>query len=169
MKADVHCPECGAPGVADPDACNVVFQTVVGWEFGRPELFGVHGLTVDAYSLQHPDRYMESSKSAAAHLAGLCWRVEGRDVGDSASISKRISGWLDGRADLPRVEPPPKGERGALTIMHVFETEGDARHVERVQEWARSVWSAWTVGHAQARAWLEALGIEVYHGRGEGP
>ena len=98
------CPECGAAGVAGAAACDVLFKEVVGREFSQPELFGVHRLTVDAYSLQHPDPYMRSTKSAAAHLAGMCWSLE---HGGGASVSRALSGWLDGPIELPRVEPPP--------------------------------------------------------------
>lgn len=72
----MSCPQCCATGVHDTDSCERLFQEVIGHEFSRSELFGVHRLTVDAYSLQHPDRYMKSTKSAAAHLSGLCWSLE---------------------------------------------------------------------------------------------
>jgi hypothetical protein len=49
------CPHCGAKEVGGEDGCNELFQEVVGREFSRPELFQVYRLTVDAYSLQHPD------------------------------------------------------------------------------------------------------------------
>ena len=66
-----RCPECGAPGVASPDACKELFAEVGAREFADEAFFRVHRLTVDAYCLQHPNAYMRSSKSAAAHLAAL--------------------------------------------------------------------------------------------------
>lgn len=148
------CPECGASGVDDTESCDALFKEVVGWEFSRPALFGVHRLTVDAYSLQHPARYMKSSKSAAAHLTGMCWSLE---FGAGPSVSRALSRWLDGPADRPRVEPPPAGQRGTLTIRSVHEGGGEADHSQRVTLWATDVWSAWTVGHVQARAWVRAI------------
>ncbi|MCJ7629550.1 MAG: DUF5946 family protein, partial [Longimicrobiales bacterium] len=48
---DSRCPHCGAANVGGEEGCNRLFQEVVGREFSRPELFQVHRLTVDAYSL----------------------------------------------------------------------------------------------------------------------
>ena len=135
------CPECGAPDVRDSAECDLLFKEVVGQEFSQPALFGVHRLTVDAYSLQHPEQYMRSTKSAAAHLAGMCWSLE---FGGGPSVSRALSGWLDGAVELPR-------DRGDLTIRHVHEVQGSAEHVDRVKEWAESVWAAWEVGHVRAR------------------
>jgi hypothetical protein len=148
------CGECGAVGVADPGECERLFQEVVGWEFGQPELYGVHRLTVDAYSLQHPDRYMRSAKSAAAHLAGMCWSLE---RAGGPAVSRALSAWLGGSVELPRVTPPAPGQRGDLTIRHVHDAGGASEHSRRVREWADSVWEAWEIGHEQARAWVRAL------------
>jgi Family of unknown function (DUF5946) len=150
----VACPECGAVGVADAAGCETLFQTVIGHEFSNAALFAVHRLTVDAYSLQHPDKYMKSSKSAAAHLVGMCWSLE---YGGGLSVSRAISRWLDGSLELPRVPPPEPCLRGALTIREVHDAGGGPAHVDRVRAWAADVWSAWTVGHGQARLWVEAI------------
>lgn len=150
----MSCPQCCATGVHDTDSCERLFQEVIGHEFSRSELFGVHRLTVDAYSLQHPDRYMKSTKSAAAHLSGMCWSLE---YGAGDSVSRSLSAWLSGPVELPRVEPPPSCERGRLTIRHVHDDAGSPEHPARVREWAGSVWEAWDVGHAQARAWVDAF------------
>lgn len=148
------CPECGAAGVDDAAECEALFQDVIGREFGQPELFGVHRLTVDAYSLQHPDQYMRSTKSAAAHLAGMCWSLE---HGGGSSVSRALSAWLDGAVELPRVAPPAPWQRGEVTIRHVHDAGGAPPHKERVREWAESVWAAWESGHEQARAWVLTL------------
>ena len=148
------CPECGAPGVRDSAQCDLLFKEVIGHEFSQPALFGVHRLTVDAYSLQHPEQYMRSTKSAAAHLAGMCWSLE---FSGGPSVSRALSGWLDGAVELPRVHPPAARERGELTIRHVQEVQGSPEHVDRVREWAESVWAGWEVGHARARDWVDAL------------
>jgi Family of unknown function (DUF5946) len=71
-----HCPDCGASGVASQDGCRALLAEVGGREFADEAFFQVHRLTVDAYCLQHPDVYMKSSKSAAAHLAAMCWSME---------------------------------------------------------------------------------------------
>lgn len=149
------CPHCGAKGVGGEDGCNGLFQEVVGREFSRPELFQVHRLTVDAYSLQHPDRYMKSAKSAAAHLTGMCWAMEGTD---DPSVSVALSRFLDGSPEVTRPEPvPPPGERGSLTIVDLHSAPDSVEHLHRVREWARTAWDAWGEHHAQARIWVEAV------------
>lgn len=147
------CPHCGAEGVGGAAGCNEVFQDVVGREFTRPELFQVHRLTVDAYSLQHPDQYMKSAKSAVAHLTGMCWAME---LDDDPSVSLAISRFLDGTPDVtkPRSIPAP-GKRGSMTIVDIFLAEESREHLEGVRAWAWEVWQAWSDHHAQARMWLE--------------
>jgi hypothetical protein len=158
-----NCPHCGAPEVGGEEGCDVLFQEVVGREFSRPELFQVHRLTVDAYSLQHPDRYMKSAKSAVAHLVGMCWAMEGED---DPSVSMAISRFLDGNPAFVRPHPvPPPGIRGALTIVDVHSAPTSEEHVKLVRDWAREAWGAWTIHHGQAREWVK----EARVGRRVGP
>ena len=155
-----ECPQCGAKDVGGEEACDRVFQEVVGREFSRPELFQVHRLTVDAYSLQHPDKYMKSAKSAVAHLTGMCWAMEGED---DPSISVVLSRFLDGNPSFVRPDPVPSPrKRGDLTIMDVFSATDSVEHIERVREWARTAWDSWADHHGQARLWVEEA-------RGKGP
>ncbi len=154
MEGPTSCPDCGAEGVVDEEECRRLFEDVIEREFSRPELFKVHRLTVDAYSLQHPDRYMKSAKSAAAHLTGMCWAMEHLD---SPAVSRAMSRWLNGSPSLPEIDRPPPGRRGQLTIRHVHGASVSAEHLERVQEWAESTWAAWEGQHAQARAWVEEV------------
>jgi hypothetical protein len=63
-------------------------KEVIGLEFSRVELFGVHRPTVDAHSLQHPDQYMKSTKSgagaSASHAQAGAWvsALVGEQPGD---------------------------------------------------------------------------------------
>ena len=145
------CPSCGAEGVGGLAGCEARFQEVVGREFSQMELFQVHRLTVDCYSLQHPDRYMKSAKSAVAHLVGICWAMEGTD---DPTVAMAISRFLDGNPEFARPEPPPPLARGSLTINSIHAAPDSAAHVARVREWARDVWEAWRDHHDQARAWV---------------
>lgn len=96
-------------------------------EFSDPEYFRVHRLTVDAYSLQHPEQFMKSTKSAAAHLAGMCWSME---RGRSVHLPLPLKAWVDGARKYIRVPPPPSGERGQITVVSVVEAV-DAMDHER--------------------------------------
>ncbi|MBT8395385.1 MAG: hypothetical protein KJN92_00405 [Gemmatimonadetes bacterium] len=150
---DITCPHCGAREVGGEKGCKELFQEVVGREFSQAELFQVHRLTVDAYSLQHPDQYMKSAKSAAAHLAGMCWAMEGKH---DPSVSVALSRFLDGTPNLLRPDPvPPPRERGNRTVVDVYLAPDSGEHIARVKDWAREVWDAWADHHGQARRWLE--------------
>jgi hypothetical protein len=150
--------------VGGEDGCNDLFQAVVGREFSQPELFQVHRLTVDAYSLQHPDRYMKSAKSAVAHLTGMCWAMEGND---DPSVSVILSRFLDGTPALSRPEPvPPPGERGEKTIVDIHEAPDSMEHIRRVKEWARTTWASWAHHHDAARGFLEEARSRVRWGTG---
>ena len=146
------CPECGAVGVGGAEGCNALFQEVVGKEFSRPELFQVHRLTVDTYSLQHPAQYMKSAKSAVAHLLGMCWAMEATD---GPHVARAMSRFLDGAKQLERPDPPPPLSRGARHITYVHSAPNSMAHMERVREWARGAWEAWNVHHEKARAWMQ--------------
>lgn len=160
------CPHCGAAEVGGAEGCNEIFQEVVGREFTRPELFQVHRLTVDAYSLQHPDQYMKSAKSAVAHLTGMCWAME---EGENPSVSTALSRFLDGTPSFTRPEPiPPAEDRGPMTIVDIFLAPDSAEHIRRVREWARGAWEAWSDHHAQARIWMEEAKREGRSSEGVG-
>ena len=67
---------------------------------------------VEAYAMQHVERFGLSAKSYAAHLTGLCCVVEhGADPAMLATIAR----WLSGPSPVekPAVPPPP---RGRLTL-----------------------------------------------------
>ena len=153
------CRQCGTPSVAGEDGCKLLFQEVVGREFSRPELFHIHRVTVDAYSLQHPDRYMKSAKSAVAHLAGMCWTLE--ESGDP-SVSQALSRFLDGTPRFERPHPiPPAGARGELTILDIHSAPDSGAHVRLVKRWAASAWEAWAEHHPKAREWVKAARKEL--------
>ena len=152
---EARCPDCDAPGVASLDACRELFAEVGAREFAEEAFFRAHRLTVDAYCLQHPDVYMKSSKSAAAHLTAMCWTME---YGGTRHLPKALKRWVDGPRIYPRVTPPPPLQRGKLTVRHVRGVDDPDEYARRAEEWARSAWEAWGEHHDQARAWVaEAL------------
>ena len=148
----MSCPECGS-NLGDAGACDAAFRELCGREFSRPALFSVHHLTVHAYTLQHPARYMASEKSTAAHLTGLCWALE---LGGGPELNRRLSAWLERDPDVRRLEPPPPGTRGSLTVDHVTPHQDAGDYRRAVHEWAASAWEAWSPHHERARAWVKA-------------
>ena len=79
---DDPCPSCGAPEVGGLAGCRAHFDAILARTFSEPAFGRSRRLLVDAYSLQHPEQFMKSSKSAAAHLAAMCW-AQDRGVSES--------------------------------------------------------------------------------------
>lgn len=145
------CPSCGAAGVGGLAGCRGLFDRLGAREFSDPNYFRAHRLSVDAYSLQHPEQFMKSSKSAAAHLAGMCWSME---RGRSLHLPEPLKEWVDGARHYRRVTPPPPGRRGGITIVAVVGALDGVEYERKVVAWAQSAWEAWSPHWEQARAWV---------------
>jgi hypothetical protein len=146
------CEACGAVAFEGRNGCQRLFDQILAREFGDYRFGRLHRLTVDTYSLQHPEQYMRSGKSFVAHLTGVCAAFEGGDV---VAINQAVQRWLNGPKVVERPEEPPPGNRGELTIVYLDGTTDAADHIKRVQEWARSTWSAWSAYHDLARQWID--------------
>jgi hypothetical protein len=146
------CPACGAEVRGGRAGCQEVFDEVLAREFGDYRYAREHRLMVDAYSLQHPDEYMRSAKSYAAHLTGAYIALE---YGSVAEANRAVLRWLNGSTALQRPEQPAAGQRGTLTILHVHEAADPDDHVRRVREWAESVWAAWQAYRPIAKQWTD--------------
>lgn len=144
------CAGCGLDIEDGTAGCQRLFETMVGRDFSDVRYGRVHGLVVDCYCLQHPDRYCISGKSFAAHLCGLCERLEG-DAG-YGEHDERLRRWLDGprrpdKPDLPSF-------RGSVTIADVLAADGPEAHLVASERWAAAVWNAYAPFHPLARRWL---------------
>ncbi len=119
-------------------------------EFSEVRFSRAHRLGVDAYSVQHPERYCKSAKSMVAHLGGLCCAFERR--GDPEAL-RRLQRWLIRGPSLVRPEPPRA--RGAITIAELTGIDDPALYAPAVERWARSAWEAYAALQPIARAWVE--------------
>lgn len=146
------CPECGAAVSRGREGCQELFDAVLAREFGDYRYGRLHRLTVDAYSLQHPDEYMRSAKSYAAHLTGAYAALE---LDATADINRAVQRWLGGANVFPRPDTPAPRQRGTLTIVHLHAATDPEQHVQRVREWAASAWDAWRNYHQVAREWVQ--------------
>lgn len=156
MPGDV-CEDCGTV-VADGKAgCLRIFEEILAREFSDYRYGRIHRLTVDAYSLQHPDRYMRSGKSFAAHLTGICAALEHENP---LVVNQVIQKWL---STNPKIEKPlhiPE-ERGRLTISYIHSAADADEYIRRVREWAQDVWSAWSEHHDLARELINEAAAQV--------
>lgn len=149
------CPSCGAVGVGGLAGCRALFDKLTEPQFSDRELGPALRLMVDAYSLQHPEEFMRSSKSAAAHLSAMCWSME---RGRSSRLPAPLKAWVDGPRTYPCVPPPPSGARGALSLLALVGATDAVDHDRRALAWAESAWEAWSAHWPQARDWVrEAL------------
>jgi hypothetical protein len=149
------CEGCGAIKSNGKAGCRELFEEVIAREFSDYRYGRIHRLTVDAYSLQHPDAYMRSAKSFAAHLTGMCAAFE---YESPSVINQVVQKWL---STNPKIEKPVQlpQRRGDIGISHVRDAGDADEHVKRVREWARDVWEAWVEHHDLARRLIsEACG-----------
>lgn len=151
VEAETPCPECGAVVGGGRSGCQQMFDEVLAREFSDSRYAREHRLTVGAYSLQHPEEYMRSAKSYAAHLVNIYAALEeDADVYAYRSIGQ----WLSGRRRPTRGDAPGPMQRGSLTITHVHRAGNPDEHLGRVREWVASVWQAWRDYHDVAREWF---------------
>lgn len=146
--SDSICEDCGAAVVQGKAGCLTMFEEILAREFSDYRYGKIHRLTVDAYSLQHPEAYMRSGKSFAAHLTGMCVALEHEATLD---LNRTVQKWL---STNPRIDKPVHlpDQRGDLTITYIHSASDADDHINRVREWARDIWNAWSEHHGLARA-----------------
>jgi len=140
-----RCPDCGA-AVGGRDACRKLLEELGLRAYNDPGYARTHRLAVDAYSLQHPDEFMRSAKSFAAHLTGAAAALE-RD--DALAVNDAVQRWLSTNPRLERPEPP--ADRGSITIVDVVRADG----APSVRDWAASAWRTYAAHHTLARELIE--------------
>jgi hypothetical protein len=146
------CDECGFEIAGGRAGCKAHFNNFTARDFSDPLYFRSHRLFVDAYCLQHPEDYCRSSKSLAAHLAGLCAILE--KGASPATGMAQLHAWLDGDRQIEKPRLPEM--RGARTVGDLPLQATPEQWSDAVIAWARAVWDAYHALQPQARAWLEA-------------
>ncbi|HEY0079617.1 MAG TPA: DUF5946 family protein [Pyrinomonadaceae bacterium] len=151
------CEDCGAIVAQGRAGCLKIFEEILAREFGDYRYGRIHRLTVDAYSLQHPDSYMRSGKSFAAHLTGMCAALEDEQA---PALNQVVQKWLSTNPNIDKPTQLPK-QRGNLTVAYIHAASNADEHVERVRQWARDVWNAWSEHHALARQLIDEAAREI--------
>ena len=144
---DEVCEDCGAVVAHGRAGCLELFEEILAREFSDYRYGRIHRLTVDTYSLQHPDKYMRSGKSFAAHLTGICAALE---YDDALTLNQVVQKWLSTNPQIDKPVYIPK-ERGDSTITYIHSAVDADEHIKRVREWAQEVWGAWSEHHGLAR------------------
>jgi hypothetical protein len=154
------CGECGMrSGVGKPN-CTALRDALLTRDFEQPvHYWKYHRLAVDSYCVQHSS-YVESTKSLAAHLCGLCVALE---LNNDPDKSKRLQLWLSTNPKLTKPELPRS--RGSLTIADVSGIEDPVSYGRAVEAWARSAWEAYGALQPIAREWLDISGQRFSRGK----
>ena len=147
-----RCEGCGAELQGGTAACRALYDEVLARDYSEPAYFACHKLVVDAYSLQHPDRFCRSAKSLASHLVGLCEVMEHEGAIDRGSPA--LKQWLDGTVDLAKPHLPER--RGEVTLPNLPLAADPSAWRAEVRRWAQAVWRAYEPLHATAREWRAA-------------
>ena len=148
----MRCEGCGLLVTGGTAGCQAIFEAVGLRQLSDYRYARWHRLIVDAYAMQHPDRYGRSARSFAAHLTGLCAAME---YPDHPTLLRSLQRWLSGPRKL--VRPEPAAFRGSLTIADL-DAQADPESFNRVaQEWARNTWEAYRELQPIARAWVRSV------------
>ncbi|MBA3839846.1 MAG: hypothetical protein H0X55_06055 [Thermoleophilaceae bacterium] len=154
------CPGCGAllpaedgpthPYIRASPACWARYGEVLAREFGDPDYFALHQLTVDAYAVQHPGvAERRAIQSVGLHLMTLCMVIEdGADPREGPKLHRRMVR----RPAFEWLDPPPMD--GRLTVAAILPAQSPSEHERLVRAWARDVWEAWTPHHETVRRWV---------------
>jgi len=158
------CPGCGARFPDDPDGprhryvvsssgCWAAFGEVLAREFGHPDRFTLHRLTVDTYMAQHPsgdDR--RQRQSVVLHLVAIRHALDGVGPRTLNAATARLAAQ---HREWPALAAPAGY---SMTVADLLEATSADEHLERVRAWAAATWDAWRAHHAPIRAWArEAL------------
>jgi len=157
------CPGCKAlfPALDGPvhaylessPACWHAFGQVLEREYGSPELFAVHRLSVDSYAVQHPGGdSRQALQSVGVHLARLCLFLEhGLSPEEANSAMLRVGMTKASMFKLARPQ-----SLGAITVADVLAAQNPEQHSRIVSQWAASAWEAWSEHHDTVRRWASA-------------
>ena len=95
--------EYGHRADATQPPCDALRDSLLARDFEQPlRYWRYHRLAVDAYCVQHA-AYVESAKSLAAHLCGLCIAFE---QGGNAAALQKLQRWLSTNPALQKPELP---------------------------------------------------------------
>jgi uncharacterized protein DUF5946 len=149
----IACSGCGLLVAGGTDGCQALFDDESVREYGDAAFAGRRRLVVDAYALQHPERYCVSPTSFAAHLTGVCIAIEHR--AREQVLNDAIQRWLSRRPELTKPALPLG--RGQLTIADVLSAPDPVHHRAVVERWARGTWAAYAEVQPIARAWVRQV------------
>lgn len=133
--------------------CWAIYGEVLAREYSNALYTKNHRLTVDAYAVQHPGQpSRQTIRSVCMHLCSLCV-VHDRGVPphEATALLQRLAK----REDYEWLEPP--SSLGDVTVADVHAASEPQAHLLRVEEWARSAWSAWSLHRLKIQEWVSSV------------
>ena len=121
--------------------CWHTFGQVIAKEYENYSVLStIHGLTVDAYAVQHPGQpSKQSTQSVYAHLLRMYYIFE---KGFNGQLARgKLIQFVESEPHLTWFDPPDVAT--GLTIADVFKTESSEEHKKCVKDWAKSLWEVW--------------------------
>ena len=135
--------------------CWHVYGEVLSREYSDRSFGALHRLTVDCYAVQHPGRpSAQAIQSVCVHLISLCLVIERRI--DPGYATRAIRTAVRKKERFVWLTPP--SSLGAITVADVQAVSTAAEHKMRVQAWAESAWSAWSMHHRTIHGWMDSHG-----------
>lgn len=125
--------------------CWKLYGEVLVREYSDPQYWRMHRLTVDAYSVQHPDGDdPRAIQSVTVHLVGLYITLVKKL---SAEFATQIIGKIiqKNKGKFILLERPKN--LGKITIQDVWQAKNAEQHEMVIAQWAQSVWEAWQQHH----------------------
>jgi hypothetical protein len=126
------CPDCGAL-LGGQTGCDTAFHELGARALSDVRFAYRRRAVVDAYCLQHP-AYIDSLKSFAAHLCGLCAAVErAHDPRAGRTI------WSDLSVPADAATSPIRAYRGTLTLLDAHRAATAGAFRTAVDAWIADV------------------------------
>ena len=149
---DIEGPNARYPGAAIP-GCWAAFGEIIAKEFQDYRYGSLHRMTVDAYMLQHPGiEDPRTIQSVHVHLIALALFFDRGMQNDKVThVLGRYS--EKNKPDFYWLEPPV--QRGDITVLDVVKAHTPEEHLQLVQDWARSVYEAWSDYHDVIFGWID--------------
>ncbi len=131
--------------------CWAKYGELLTREYQNMNYMKMHGLTVDAYALQHPGKEsLQTISSAHVHLASLYSYFEnGASLNELSGVKQYI---LRYKSHFMWLEPPQ--DMTEITVLSVLKASSAQEHENQVTRWARFIFDKWNKHHSRIAAFI---------------
>jgi len=125
------CASCGLVTAGGAEGCQRLFEAIGLREYEDMRFARYHRIVVDAYAMQHPERYGRSAKSFAAHLTGLCAWLQ--NEAEAQTVNAAVQRWLNGPSPIEKPSLPES--YGDVTIREIVDADDPVRYGDALRRW----------------------------------